>query len=120
MSRRNPSPKTGALEIPPGRYYTKAQVAALYNVTPAAVDRWIRFAYLPALRAGSLGWLIEEQTLAAFTRPTKGPRPYNSPVPDLPEAERRKYQRRRQAAQAAYKEYEARRDAERARTEPSE
>ena len=96
-----PEVAAGALVIPPGRYFTKAQIARLRGVTVGAADRWIRFGYLPAFRAGGIGWLIEAQTFAAFTPPKPGTRPRNSTLPRLPEAEHRKYLERKKAFEEA-------------------
>lgn len=79
------------IALPEGRYFTKRQVSQLRGVTVQAVERWIRFKYLAAVRADTLGWLIEEQTLAAFKPPPLGPRPDDSPLPPPPEKERARY-----------------------------
>lgn len=99
--------EVAAIEIPEGRYFTKTQVAKLRGVTIGAVDRWIRFGYLRAVRAGSLGWLIEEKTLAAFTPPPLGPRWSNPTFPPLPEAEELKYLKRKADFEALYAAYSA-------------
>lgn len=88
------------IALPEGRYFTKRQVSQLRGVTVQAVERWIRFKYLAAVRADTLGWLIEEQTLAAFTPPPLGPRPLDSPLPLPPEIERIRYHQRMELIRA--------------------
>jgi hypothetical protein len=88
------------MTLPEGRYFTKRQTAHLRGVTVEAVERWIRCGYLSAVRAGGIGWLIEEQTLAAFTPPPLGPRPADSPLPPPPEIERTRYRLRMELIRA--------------------
>ena len=56
--------------IPGGKYYTIAQIAGRRNVNISTVCYWIRKGWLPALHLPGMGYLIEEEVIAAFEVPS--------------------------------------------------
>lgn len=61
------------LEIPPGKYYTKAQIAKMKGVNATTVNYWIRHGWLPAIRIANL-YLIPVEAYQDFVPRKFGPR----------------------------------------------
>ena len=77
------------IELPEGCYYNTTQVAQLRGVVVKTVGLWIQRGWLPAVRAGTIGWLVEAKTLAAFRPPPHGPRTSDSPYGPAPKRRKR-------------------------------
>ncbi len=53
------------------RLITTPEIAASFQVSVNTVNVWIRRGLLPAEKLGPI-WIVREQDLAEFTRPTRG------------------------------------------------